>query len=86
MPFTRVGGISHVIGGGDSPRLHQRIVSVEGLQRNISYHLYWLTYRRQGESPASVPLHINGVLTQEWDNPSGRRGPLIQLVHHAWKE
>lgn len=22
MPFTRVGGISHVIGGGDCPRRH----------------------------------------------------------------
>jgi hypothetical protein len=24
MPFTRVGGISHVIGGGDCPRLAQQ--------------------------------------------------------------
>jgi len=24
MPFTRVGGISHVIGGGDYPRLAQQ--------------------------------------------------------------
>jgi len=30
MPFTRVGGISHVIGGGDCPRRHNSSTCVSG--------------------------------------------------------
>jgi len=48
MPFTRVGGISHVIGGGDCPRRHN--------SRTILPGVLWDAGRQGG--PCGSPFFI----------------------------